>query len=213
MEKHRLTCILVITAVLLTVSPITALAANYGVAGGDYATRNNSYGTSGSNYVMSAPALADFHVNSVYVMDSNNPIINHAEVGWVWMDGDTYPYNFAAWYDNGYYGAVGLADITTPGTNHTFRVKNVLNTNRWNYYYDGTQVYWRTYSTAYRKGNSVCSAERNALGDSNYGHFWGLSQMNSGGTWSNWTNLVNFVDNDPNYYLNKISNTECYMQQ
>jgi len=60
---------------------------------------------------------------------------------------------------------------------------------------------------------TVCSSERNTTsGDTNYSHFWDLKQMNSSGAWSYWSDLHQYMDNDPNYYLNKISNTECYMQ-
>ena len=154
------------------------------------------------------------HVSSIYVIDSRGTGYNHAETGWAKSppEGWTNPSFFVAWVDNGTYGVSLIGDAPLD-SNHNYKVQNVLGTNKWRYYVDGTQKLERTYSTSYRCGMTVCSSERNTTsGDTNYSHFWALRWMNSSGTWSNWSDLRQFMDNDPDYDLNKISNTECFME-
>jgi len=139
---------------------------------------------------------------------------NHAEVGWAKSPprGWTNPRFFVAYVDNGTYGeySVGNAPLDS---NHNYKVHNVLGTNVWKFYVDGTKKYERAYDN-YQKGVTMCSSERDSIsGDTNYSHFWSLKWMNSSGTWSYWSDLGRYIDNDPDYYLNEISNTECYMQQ
>lgn len=79
-------------------------------------------------------------------------------------------------------------------------------------YVDGTLKKEKTYYN-YQRGVAVCSSERNSTSDTNYSHFWSLKWMNSSETWPYWSDLQVLGDNDPDYYLSKISNTECYMHR
>lgn len=194
--------------------PVCSMAATYSVAAGNYTTGYANYGTYGCNYVMSNPTVSQVHVSSIYVIDSRGTSYNMAEAGWVKCppNGATSPTFFAAWVDNGTYGEYNIGSAPQ-GTNHGYKVLNVIGNNKWRYYVDGVQKKERTYSTLFRNGSTVCSSERNSLtGDTNYSHFWSLRCMNSQGTWSDWSDLTLFGDNDPNYSLTTISDTECYMQ-
>lgn len=207
-RKSKYLIILIVVS-LFSFSSV-ALASTYGVMAVDNSALGiAAYGTNGYNYVMSSPTISAMHVSSLYVQTSGNM----AEVGWHATAGYPYykrPYFFAAWVKNGYYNDYDIA-LAPAGTNHSYTVRNITGTNTWIWYVDGVSKLTKTLS--FQKGYSEASSERDSLGDTNYSHFWSLRKRNSVGNWYAWTNLIQIYDNDPDYYLRKISNTACYMQR
>jgi len=209
-NKKRILLSFIMAVFLLITFPAFAVAMQYGVAAGNYSSGENAYGTYGYNYVQSnIPTITSGHVSSIYVLDP--PITNHREVGWVKLVDWENPKFFAAWTDNGIYGQQ-LFNDASPNSNHSYKVQNILGTKDWQFYVDGTLKLSKTnFTQTWTHGISVCSSERNDLGDTNYSHFWSLKYMNSNGTLYSWTDLRPGTDNDPEYYLEKYSDTECYM--
>lgn len=209
MNKIRNFVAVGLSLVILSIYPAVAHAARmtYGVAGGENSFLGSvACGTQGSNYVMQNPTITSGHVSSMYVYDNDTDGDNFIEVGWVKLNGWSSPKFFAAWSSNGNYNQEYLG--TASSGNHSYKVELVNGV--WYWYVDGTLKNQELVGN-YTSGVSMASSERNASGDTNYSHFWGMKfKYNS--TWYNWTNLNQCMDNDPDYYLNKINNTECYMQ-
>lgn len=65
----------------------------------------------------------------------------------------------------------------------------------------------------FKYGIVRASSERDNLTTTNYSHFWNLKAKNSLGSFYNWSHLdlETGSDTDPNYDLQKVSETECYM--
>jgi len=208
----RKTSILIISIMLIGSLTGIASAAVYSVAANNYDNGTYSaHGTYGYNYVMDSPAVTSLHVSSIYVKSSNTN--NMAEAGWVIAPNrniDTTHF-FSAWVDNGAYNDI-IWEEAPSGTNHNYKVQNLIGTNKWRFYVDGTQKLERTYSSGFQYGASICSSERNESSDTNYSHFWSLRYKNSSDTWSNWYDLRELLDNDQDYRLVINSDTSCYMQ-
>lgn len=200
---------LIILVVLAIPSYAHAQGMQYWVTARDYNTGNNAYGTKAGNYVMSSPTITSAHVNSAYIYDSGGYYM--AECGWVWYKSVAKPQWFSQRVINGAIQALDLGGYPTKGTNHTIEVRNKIGTNDFLFRIDGSTIFTRTLMGV-RHGETWVSSERNDIGDSNYGHFWSIQKMNSSGTYSNWTSLVNNWTTDPTYTLRAPSNTECFME-
>ncbi len=207
------TSILIMTVMIIMSFVGVAGAANYGVAAGNYETNYSAHGTYGYNYVMASPNVSQLHVSSIYVTTSDRD--DFAETGWVICPPrkiNTSSF-FSAWADNGTYSDIIWGDAPD-NSNHIYKVQNLIGTDKWRFYVDGTQKLQRTYSSSFRVGTSICSSERNdTQNDTNYSHFWNMRYKNANDNWCDWNDLRGYFDNDPNYYLVKKSNTSCYMQQ
>lgn len=166
-----------------------------------------AYGTNGYNYVMSSATIYSLHVSSLYVYKD---AYNFAEVGWCWHVGMASPNSFRAYKKAGYYAEKHFS-LAPKGTNHYYTVRNVSGTTKWRWYVDGTYQNWE-FDLGFNKGMSLVSSERNNGDETNYSHFWNLRKRDSAGNWYYWTNLQEHEDKDPEYRLNIISNTECYVQ-
>ncbi|MEW6448058.1 MAG: hypothetical protein AB1426_08220 [Bacillota bacterium] len=204
--------------VLLSLPVSYALAgggALYSVVARDASTLGQSAtGTHGHNYVMSDPAvvLGSFHVSSLYV-DHNGTGYNFAEVGWCvhrTLLGRSL-YAFCAYSLDGNYTHRHYGGLISYNSNHDWTVRHYSGT-YWRWYLDGSELATVDLKGKFTYGYSLASSERNNSGDTNYSHFWGLQDRNSSGVWYSWSNLSQWKDNDPDYRLNKVSNTECYMQ-
>lgn len=152
---------------------------------------------------------ARHRVSSFYVRSGGGGY-NCCEIGWVWRASVDEPRFFGVYTRNGYIFEYDFG-AAPRGTNHSYSIRNVTGTSGWIWYVDGVRK--MTVGLLFTNGYSCASSERMELKESNYSHFWSLSKRNSTGTWYSWSNLSVLSDNDPNYYLNKISNTECYVQQ
>ncbi len=178
----------------------------------DKASIETINGVAGTNYVMSNPIVADGHVSSVYCWRNNGDLMT--ECGWaadvLWYGGA--PHYFVAWTDHGSYYLVHLG--TAPnGTYHRYSIRpQTTSSFNWQWLIDGQLV--RTQYITFTLATPLCSSERASLGDTNYSHFSALRKRSKyTGDWWDWKTLGQKVDNDDSYYLNKVSNTECYMQQ
>ncbi|MEW6772221.1 MAG: hypothetical protein AB1330_12695 [Bacillota bacterium] len=160
---------------------------------------------------MSDPVITSMHVSSLYVWQHEPRGYRFTEVGWSFQKGVGEPRFFAAWKGNGLYESADLG-LAPRGTNHYYSVRNVSGTDYWRWYLDGIFKIER-YVWNFRQGYTVVSSEHSAPDETNYSHFWSLKRRDSAGNWNYWTNLSLYEDNDPDYYLNKVSNTECYVQR
>ena len=206
-EKGSLLLALFVLALIL-LNCLRAEAALYYVTACDNTSLGtNAYGPNGYNYVMKNPVITKLHVSSLYVYKNSYYM---AEVGWCWHVGFASPNYFAAWKTNGYYYEKHFS-LASPGTNHYYTVRNVSGTTKWRWYVDGVYQNLEV-DLGFQKGISLVSSERNSGDETNYSHFWNLRKRDSAGNWYYWSNLQLREDNDPEYRLNKISNTECYVQ-
>lgn len=211
--RRKISILLLTMTLMLSLTGI-ASAAIYGVAAGNYDNQTYSaHGTYGYNYVMANPSVTSLHVSSLYVIAAAGVDSYMAETGWVIspLRNINTTHFFSAWVDNGTYGD-RIWDQAPSNSNHSYKVQNLMGTNKWRFYVDGTQKLERTYSSGFRNGAPVCSSERNEQSDTNYSHFWSLRYKNSSDTWADWYDLRLYMDNDPDYRLVKNSNTSCYMQ-
>jgi hypothetical protein len=213
MKSSRIKILCIVFLVMSLIYPTQAFAGymTYAIVAYDYFSQTNSYGTFGYNHVEN-PTVTSAHVSSLYVYDSANNGYNDAENGWVKEAGWSGPDFFAAWFDQGIYN-LQLFQSAPINTDHYYMVVNTIGTNQFTWYIDGTQKYSRTF-TNYSHGTSLASSERAALGDDNWSHFWDLQEVgvsNGKGNWYLWSNLQQHMNNDPNYHLSIVSNTECYM--
>lgn len=134
-----------------------------------------------------------------------------AEVGWVINTSLSTPnQHFAAWERSGTYSKVHLGQATM-GSQHYYTVRNVSGSNNWLWYVDGSSV-WEVDMAGWQYGYSLASSERNTVYDSNWSHFWNLQKRDSSGNWYSWGALSQYTDTDPYFYINKISETEHYVQ-
>lgn len=63
---------------------------------------------------------------------------------------------------------------------------------------------------------SVCACnllKTNCGWETNYSHFWGLTKRTHAFTWGNWANLKVLADDDWEFNVIKVSNTENYMDR
>lgn len=212
---RRKTSILIVSIIFILSLAGTASAVNYAVVAENYDGETYSaYGTYGYNYVMASPQVTSLHVSSIYVVSEDGVWDNMAEAGWVVCPPRNFdtPYFFSAVAINGYYTDYFWGEAPLD-SNHCYKIQNLIGTNKWRFYVDGTQKLQIAYSSNFQHGLSVCSSEREESGDTNYSHFWSLRYKNGSDTWFNWYDLRQHQDNDPNYYLVKSSNTSCYMQR
>jgi hypothetical protein len=211
--KHILFLHLFLTASLFLLTSISAsYAAPYDLAAYDNSTLGKAcYGVYGYNYVMKDHSLIPGqHVSSLYVWQHPDGY-NLAEIGWVWRGyREDHPHFFGAYEIRGSYYSIIFSDAPK-GTNHYYTVRNVSGSNNWRWYIDGV-LKWEVNLGGWKQGYALAASERWDEKDSNYSHFWNLRKRDSSGNWYNWTNLQVYVDTDPDYWLNKVSNTECYMQ-
>lgn len=182
-------------------------------------------GVAGTNYVMNYPETPSEvqHVSSVYVLrtDPFGDISHMAEGGWYvgyyptdLSQGE--PWHFAAWTTN-YLAGYAHTDIAPAGdgTNARYSVKWARTGFDWDWSVNGVLKVNR--ELRHTMGQVTASSERDSSGDSNYSHFWNLSKRSkASGDWYPWKDLVQFADRDntwsPSYYLEKVTNTECYMK-
>lgn len=168
-----------------------------------------AYGINGYSYLPTNLSVNTLHVSSLYVWQMPDGY-NMVEGGWA-IEPPSFQkyYHFAAWQKNGVYYLRELADAAT-GSWHYYTVRNVTGTNDWKWHVNG-QVLWITNMGGWKYGTVLTASERDSYGDSNWSHFKGLRKRDSSGNYYYWTNLTQWFDTDPDYRLNKISNTEHYV--
>jgi hypothetical protein len=130
------------------------------------------------------------------------------------MASDKKPRFFVAWAEDGLYGHK-LLSYPTPGTNHYYAVRNDPGTYWWYFNIDGgAREHEREFdSSKFIRGHSLGSSERESLSDTNYSHFWNLKSMDAYLNWYWWRDTYCRLDDDPEYWFNKISDTEFYVQK
>lgn len=151
------------------------------------------------------------HVSSVYTY--RLPDKNHmAEGGWA-ADNDFYggaPHYFSAYKIYGEY-FLEHHGLATRGTYPRFSVRpQTTSTFTWEWLVDGTEKYQKALS--FTLGTPQASSERSTLDDTNYSNFYDLRKRSkTSGTWYDWKDLQLYWDYDPEYKLQKNSNTACSM--
>lgn len=169
------------------------------------------YGCYASNYVMQNPTVqpSSWKVNSVYCTRADGR--SFTESGWVKYGWDSSIWHFVAWKNNGVYEDIDFETVT-PGTNHTYGVRWMSDTTKWRFYIDCVTRHEQLVPDI-TSAISATNAETHDTGDSNYGHWWNLQYWDKNAAqWKLWTDLQQYTDNDPNYNLREVSNTECFSE-
>lgn len=194
---------------MLIINPAFAAALYSVVANDDTSIGKNAWGVSGSNYIMTSPTIKKLHVSSIYVF--KNPTGDYwAEVGWCWHSNYNNPRYFGAYCKRGLSYEVHFGDAPK-NSNHSYSVEYVNLINKWRWKVDGSTKMEQGLE-GWCAGYALASSERNDSGETNYSHFWNLKKRDSSGNWSNWSALKQYKDNDPSYYLKRVTDSECYMQ-
>lgn len=209
-----------------SVLPVAARAAEgplYQEVAWDYG-HYHRYGTNGQIYATNRP-IVKLHVNGLYIMRQDSQYM--AETGITesyvdgWQDGKSYFYR--AILENGSYYRDDLGKQLPKNNWYSMTVRNVVKNNtyssEWRFYlWDGqpltlgTNYFIWDFDVAWSGGQSLGSGERWATGDSNLGHFKGMQYRTSTGSWYSWDDLRDWGSNDPGYAINKISNTQFYIE-
>jgi hypothetical protein len=169
------------------------------------------YGSKGINSTQNAQVTGssnNFFVNSTAIVSDSD---NYAEVGWTWHGGDSAPQFFWSIEDGGVYSH-GHGAILGINTVHTYKVNNLPGGTVWLFYGDSTQLTTKT--LVFNKGRTVAQQERNnACDNAPISHWWNLEKASSGGVFSPWIVLTKRKDDDPDYCLDKLGNTEFYVRR
>ncbi|MBE0448689.1 MAG: hypothetical protein IBX64_11450 [Actinobacteria bacterium] len=202
--------IVVILVLTLSIAPaLPAVAATQWVQA--YQATGIWYGVYSSNYVMQNPTVqpSSWKVNAVFCTRFDGR--SFTEVGWVKYGWDSHIWHFVAWKNNGVYDDRDFGTVT-PGTNHTYGVRWMADTTKWRFYIDGVARHDQLVPDI-TSAIVATNAETHDTADSNYGHWWSLQYWDKNAAqWKLWTDLRQYKDNDPNYNLRKVTNTECYSQ-
>ena len=148
------------------------------------------------------PSAADTP-HHVIQYDSNN----YAEVGWWWRGGWTSPKVLVVWSDRGDWDSESFNTLTVNST-HWFKVRrSSASSMTWKWYADGSLKKSRTLSL----GHGAVSAQQernNACDNPDESHWWGRMRMSTIPTYTDWGDLDLRIENDPDYCLDEVSNTE-----
>ena len=171
------------------------------------ATADDYYGAYGASRVQDAAVTGSenhFFVNSTWVQYDGR---NWAEVGWIWRGGWSSPREMAVWSSNGNW-YVQYFDTLTTGASQSFEVRRDSDSSRiWKWYAGGDLK--KSLWLLMRDGIAGAQQERNdACDNTDESHWWNLKRMETIGTRSNWGDMVIFREDDPDYCINEISNTE-----
>lgn len=207
--------ILLLIEVITLGSGTIAAPASAGTSSGHYWAAvqegGNHYGSKGSSSAQNAQVTGssnNFFVNSTFVYKDSS---NYAEVGWTWHGGDTAPQFF---YTSNKNGVVNHGHGVTigVGSSHTYRTNVLPNSFTWVFYGDSTQLTSR--SLSFTNAKPGAQQERNNACDTpDISHWWSLQRSNSNANFSSWTSLSKRQDNDPDYCLDKVSQTEFYVRR
>lgn len=209
------TRLIVMVFLLVLLVPDTATALISVVAYDNTSSGKAALGSYGYSYVPSNPTITvdGEHVNSLYV-DRGGAGTNFAEVGWVAFRVSVLPVakkHFYATKINGVYSYELLNDASTG--NHYYTTQKENGTNFWLFYVDGSLKKRIDFKGYLPSGYCLASSERQYDGDTNEAHFWTLRKMVSNNVWYGWENLLVYLDNDPLWYLRKVSNVEFYVER
>ena len=163
-----------------------------------------AYGASRIQDVSVAGSDSDFFVNSTWVQyDADNWV----EVGWIWRGGWSSPREMAVWSNRGTW-YVKYFDTLTAGASQSFEVRSVSDPPReWKWYAGGD--FKKSLILLMRYGIVGAQQERNNVCDNtDESHWWNLKRMATIGTRSNWGDMAIFREDDPDYCIDEISNTE-----
>lgn len=173
----------------------------------------NYYGAKGWNSTQDAQvtgSVNNFFVNSTWVRKDSN---NYAEIGWTWHGGWSSPKVFVTAKEDGnptfhkHYQSLGVY------TGHLYRTNVLPATYTWVFYVDGTKLP-DDQNLNFTNGTTGAQQERYyACDNPNISHWWSLERADSGANFSAWTSLVKHRDDDPDYCLDRISDTEFYVRR
>ena len=175
-------------------------------------TANTYYGAYGSNTTQDASVTGssnNFFVNSTWIRYDAE---NYAEVGWIWRGGWTSPKAFAAWNDQGNEGNQSFNTLTVD-TDHYFETRRQSSSSTtWYWYADGSLK--RSGILSQGHGTVGAQQERNnACDNPDESHWWLLQRMATFSTYTDWGDLDLWTEDDPDYCLNEISDTEFKVEK
>lgn len=168
---------------------------------------NGFYGAKGTSKVQYTPIPGSsnkFFVNSTWVQ--YNPD-NYAEVGWIWRGGWGSPRMMAVWSDEGEWEVEYFNTLSVNGS-YNFEVRRPsTSSHQWKWYLGNSLK--KTQEIIMGHGTAGAQQERNYACDfPDESHWWTLKRRATISTLSNWVDLDVWLEDDPDYCLNEISNTE-----
>jgi hypothetical protein len=178
------------------------------------ATQENSgtyYGSRGVSLTVNAQVTGsenNFFVNSTFVWKDS---YNYAEVGWTWHGGWSTPRMFVTSNKAGSVFHAHYSEVTVSSA-HTYRTNALPGTTTWVFYGDSTQLTNR--GLGWNKGTAGAQQERYYACDTpDSSHWYNLARADSGANFGSWTSLGSRNDNDPDYCMDKVSNTDFYTRR
>lgn len=176
------------------------------------ATADDYYGAYGASRIQDASVTGSenhFFVNSTWVQYDEG---NWVEVGWIWRGGWSSPKEMAVWSNRGRW-YVKYYDTLTTGASQSFEVRRASSSSRkWKWYAGGDLK--KSLTLLMRNGIAGAQQERYyACDNPDESHWWNLKRMATIGTRSSWGDMVIFLEDDPDYCINEISNTEFKVQK
>ncbi len=165
------------------------------------------YGASGTSKVQFTPVPGNsskFFVNSTWIQYDAD---HYAEVGWIWRGGWGSPKMMAVWSEYGNWDVEYFNTLSVNGS-YSFAVRRMSTTSHQWKWYLGNSVK-KTEDLIMGHGDAGAQQERyNACDTPDESHWWSLKRRAAISTLTSWEDLEIWREDDPDYCLNEISNTE-----
>lgn len=163
-----------------------------------------SYGVAGRNTAPDLAIVYPYWVNSIGVIANDT---NWVEGGWARSNVGN-PFFFMAWMNQGVYNQKNLEEFWPP-SDHNYTLSHSLGSTSWRLIIDGVKKWEK--SLTFLNGTAIAQQERD--NDCNHGttHWWNLRKRNRDNAELSWGNQQQRLDNDPQYYWSKVSNTEFWV--
>lgn len=209
-------CMGLALSVPIAASPASASTAcmtqNYHVQAED--NDSSAYHTSGIRGDTWVPsAVSCQRVSSFAVWGPNNSSISPQFVEWghvigntIWGTYESTPQLFLAWSQYGqanpYYWTNG-ANISTTEQLHNFSLQDTNLNTGWGGYYEGAEKY--PVDVDFWYGDAITNGERKNTNDRGRADFLNLDEFHEANAWSNFDNVGQNYDNDPDYKYVRVS--------
>lgn len=213
--RKRASIIIVLSVVLVGILATSCLASLFTRAGYD-ATTYPGYarGVYGWMNTLYHPPIANKHLTSFFIWQHPDGY-NFVELGQKRHAGWSSAQYFWAIKINGvYWGGTGPG--SPDGTDHYYHLyrDHYVGGGVYQWYFLVDSQHLFTLNAQIYTGVAFGSSERNALGDTNWGHFWNCYKMSNSGSWSKWSYGLEYNPGwRPDYYYHyyKVSNSEFYV--
>ena len=205
----------IMIAVLLM--PASAGSAEAGTCTGQFwsaahdGSAHDFYGAKGTSKVQNTPiagSSSKFFVNSTWVQEDAD---NYAEVGWIWRGGWGSPKMMAVWSKDGVWDVAYYNTLSVNGS-YNFEVRRASASNQWKWYLANSLK--KTKALDFGEGEAGAQQERwNICDNPDESHWWALKRRTSLNSLGSWVDLELWREDDPDYCLDEISNTQLKVKK